>query len=367
MIHTENLRHNIRAISGMFPDGVLVCASVKANAYGHGSAEVSGICRKEGVSHLGVATPWEAKELRDAGDTGPIILYGPTSAEEIPVGIDAGLQFMVTHDSYMETLISRLEEREKKDWPVHLKVDTGMGRVGYPPEEAVAAARRIADSKVLKLAGLATHFPVSDSEDPDDMAFTEKQFGMMQEIRDALRKEGIDPGILHVSNSGGIALHPEMVVPGMMIRPGIALYGYGPTLPVENPQKPVMEFRTRITSIKKVKEGTTVSYGRTWKAGKDCLIATIPAGYADGYPRPVSNKAEVLIRGKLYPVAGTICMDQCMINLGSETGVQEGDTAVLFGPDLQGPDAERIAGLAGTISYEITCGISARVPREYVD
>ena len=347
--------------------GVDICASVKANAYGHGFVEVARILREMNVRCLGVATPWEGRELRAAGDSGCVILYGPSSEEEIPAAVEADLQPMVTHESYLLSFARLLKERGVSRRPVHLKVDTGMGRVGFMPEDALRAARLINQSPQLELAGLATHFPVADSVDPGDREFTRSQFALLMQISRRLRSGGIDPGVIHVSNSGGIALHPEMNTPGMMVRPGIALYGYGPALPVDEPQRPVMELRTKISAIKKIRAGTSISYGRTWHADEDCWIATLPVGYADGYPRLMSNRAEVLIGGRCYPVAGTVCMDQCMVNLGPETDAGIGDIAILFGPDGAGPNADDIAGLAGTISYEITCGISARVPRQYVN
>jgi alanine racemase len=152
-----------------------------------------------------------------------------------------------------------------------------------------------------------------------------------------------------------------------MVRPGIALYGYGPPDAGITGLKPVMELKTRVTEIKKVQPGTTVSYGRTWRASAETWIATLPVGYADGYPRLLSNRSDVLIGGKRYPVAGTICMDQLMVNLGPVTTVQPGDEAILFGPGCGGPDARELADIIGTISYEITCGIAMRVPRVYVD
>ncbi len=280
------------------------------------------------------------------------------------MAVDAGLELMVTDRHYMNALIRTLENKKATQHPVHLKVDTGMGRVGFSPEETVWAARTISESRRLRLCGLATHFPVADSKSPEDMEFTGSQYNYLSALAEKIRSEGINPGTIHVANSGGIALHGQMNQPGMMVRPGIALYGYGPKLPVEDAQKPVMELRTEITSIKKVPAGTSISYGRTWFAEEDCWIATLPVGYADGYPRLLSNRGEVLISGKRFPLAGTICMDQCMVNLGPEACAAVGDEVILFGPDNLGPDAEELANLMGTISYEITCGISPRVPRK---
>ncbi|MCK5248535.1 MAG: alanine racemase, partial [Spirochaetaceae bacterium] len=184
-------------------------------------------------------------------------------------------------------------------------------------------------------------------------------------VTEEIRSAGIDPGVIHAANSGGIALSPETAFG--MVRPGIALYGYGAPIRRGHPLKPVMELKTRITALKKVPPGTTVSYGRTWKSSSECWIATLPVGYADGYSHLLSNRARVLIAGKRHPVAGTVCMDQLMVDLGQDTDVRLHDEVVLFGPDPEGPDAEELADIIGTISYEITCGISARVPRVYID
>lgn len=367
LIHITNLQRNVAGIRKTLPEGTKICASVKAEAYGHGAETVRRILRDMGVEYLGVATPWEGEMLRRAGDDGPIILYSPSSSEEIPITIEAGLQPMVTDEGYLEALAGYLGNQQKRDWPVHLKMDTGMGRVGCRPQDALQFARTIDESPLFTMAGLATHFPTADSQNPDDMAFTRSQTGTLLEVAEAIRAAGINPGIIHAANSGGIALHAEDVTGEMMVRPGIALYGYGPVLPVSEPQKPVMELRTRITALKKVEAGTSISYGRTWRAPEDTWIATLPLGYADGYSRLLSNKAEALAGGTRVPIVGTVCMDQCMVNLGPDTEMKVGDEVILFGPDPAGPDAEEIAGLMGTISYEVTCGISARVPRIVVD
>ncbi len=366
LIHLDNLSHNVTRIKQTIPDGTMICASVKAEAYGHGFNVIHQHLRGMGVEYLGVATPWEGQLLRQAGDEGAIILYGPSSAEEIPIALQAGLHLMVTDRTYLDALAGELGKSEKKNWRVHLKVDTGMGRVGCQPGEALEMARLLDESPLFNLTGLATHFPVGDSEKTDDRDFTRSQMKTLWKIADEIKAAGINPGIIHAANSGGIALHVSDIAQGMMVRPGIALYGYGPPLPGLAPQKPVMELVTKITALKKVPTGTSVSYGRTWSARENTWIATIPVGYADGYSRILSNKVEVLINGDRYPVVGTICMDQCMVNLGPEMDSKVGDEVTLFGPDTSGPDAEEIAGLMGTISYEVTCGISARVPRIYI-
>ena len=364
-IHLDSLASNLAAVRGTVPAGTLVCAAVKADAYGHGALRVAEALRDAGVEYLGVATPFEGLELREAGDKGGIILYGPTTPEEIPVTVSAGLEPMAPGREYILALAGEAAGRGKgKPLRVHLKVDTGMGRVGCRPEEAPALARLIAETPALELAGVATHFPVGDSQAEDHLGFTRGQVALLKGVADEIAASGIDPGILHAANSGGVAFGSGTELG--MVRPGIALYGYGPGLSSGESLCPVMELKTRITAVKKIRAGETVSYGRTWEAPEDSWVATLPVGYADGYSRLLSNRARVLIKGRTHPVVGTVCMDQMMVRLDGEGDIAPYDEVTLFGPDPAGPDAEELAGLMGTISYEVTCGISRRVPRIYV-
>ncbi len=364
-IHLEALKSNLRHIRAEIPDGTAICAAVKANAYGHGVLPVAKALRASGVEVLGVSSPFEGEQLRKGGDSGRILLFGPTVPEEIPLSIESGLEIMVTGEPYLRSLEEALNTAPAEEpVHVHLKVDTGMGRVGCLPEEAVNLALKISTHPRLILTGIATHFPSADSEEPQDIEFTREQTRQLASVAEEIRSAGLNPGIVHAANSGGIALNPGASFG--MVRPGIALYGYGIALKTGRPLKPVMGLKTRITALKKVSPGTTVSYGRTWTSPGKNWIATLPIGYADGYPRAMSNRGEVLIAGKRYPVAGRICMDQTMINLGGKTDIRLNDEVTLFGPDPAGPNAEELAEITGTISYEITCGISARVPRVYI-
>jgi len=377
-IYLDTLRENLKKLRRIIPRETAICAAVKANAYGHGVLPVSATLRDGGVELLGVSSPFEGIELREGGDGGRILLLGPTVEDEIPLTIAARLEPVITDAAYLSSferiLTSYPDIKQSTDWNlinsskiegklrVHLKVDTGMGRVGCRPDEAPILAKRISSNPRLSLAGTATHFPSADSNDPEDIAFTKSQILSLQKVADELRKNGINPGAIHASNSGGIFISPEASLD--MVRPGILLYGYGKASKVEIEFTPIMEFVTKITAIKKVSRGTCISYGRTWKAPESTWIATLPVGYADGYPRLCSNRSEVLISGKRYPVVGAVCMDQMMVNLGPATDVHLGDEAILFGP--RGPDAAELASLIGTISYEIICGISPRVPRVFV-
>lgn len=363
-IHCDYLRSNLAAIRGSIPEGTLICAALKANAYGHGAGPVSRIMRQEGVEILGVSSPSEGEELRRLGDKGRILVYGPSVPEEVPVTLDAALETMISDAVFLEVLEHALKSRPASfRLPVHLKIDTGMGRIGCRPSEALTLARRMAGNPQMELAGLATHFPSADSDAPEDMEFTRHQTGVLESVSQQLRHNDINPGLVHAANSGAMALSPGSAL--NMVRPGIALYGYGKNIGMDK-LKPVMELVTRITAIKKVFPGESVSYGRTWRAERETWIATVPAGYADGYRRALSNKGEVLIGKRCYPVAGTVCMDQMMVNLGPQTTINLYDEVTLFGADSRGPSAEDLAEVSSTISYEILCGISARVPRIYL-
>jgi alanine racemase len=235
--------------------------------------------------------------------------------------------------------------------------------MGTRPENAAELAAFIVSQKSLKLGGMATHLSVSDSLDPADIAYTKAQLSRFREAAESIKKAGIDPGLLHAANSGALCFHEDAYFD--LIRPGIFVYGYSPAagIPGGLEAEPVMELRSAVVFIKKVRKGEDVSYGRTWTAPEDTYIGTLPVGYADGLPRLLSNRHSVYINGRPYPQVGRICMDQCMVNLGPRTDVKRGDEAVIFGPDVE--TAADIAAKIGTISYEILCNINKRVPRVY--
>jgi alanine racemase len=243
---------------------------------------------------------------------------------------------------------------------VHLKVDTGMGRLGLQWKEAAELAKTIAKTKNVELEGVWTHFAASDDE---DKTFTLEQLENFQHFLNALRKEGIQAKLVHTANSAATLAFPESHFD--LVRPGIAVYGYHSspyTATIEARIKPVMTLTAPITFIKKVKAGTPVSYSRMWTAPKDTTIATVRIGYADGYPRLLTNKGEVWIQNQLRPIAGRVCMDQIMVDVG-DLEVQLGERVTLFGPE--GIDAETLGNRYGTISYDVLTGISPRVERVY--
>jgi alanine racemase len=362
IIYLSNIRSNIRAIRAHVGKSVKICIAVKADGYGHGAVEVAKVAVSEGIEFLGVATLSEAAELRQAGIRIPVILLSLCVPDEIRdiVALDV---LPVVASADLADLFAAESGRQGKKTGCHLKIDTGMGRIGCTPEEAPALAEKIAVNPSLSLAGVCTHFPGSDLS---DKSFTNGQIRRFSRAVDAIRARGIDPGLIHAANSGAINEIPESYF--NLVRPGIMVYGYYPSREQSRALalKPAMEFRTRVVFLKKVGKGTPISYGMTYRAPEDAWIATLPVGYADGYNRLLSNRGRVAINGMIYPVVGRICMDQCLVNLGSQTDVRLYDDAVLFGPEPPAKSAEEIADQLETISYEVTCLVGKRVPRIFI-
>jgi len=366
IVHLGRFLGNFKAIQERIGPGRRICVPVKADAYGHGAAEIARISLAAGAYCLGVADAQEGAALRKEGISVPILLFSQPLPAEIPEILENSLTPLVSDGEYIEMLAKTAAEARIR-LPVHLKIDTGMGRMGCVPAEAPSLARQIAAFPFLEYAGTATHLAVSDSAAPEDRSYTEQQIARFKEALEKIRAAGIDPGIVHAANSGAVVLHPEAWFD--MVRPGIILYGYNLAGTSSPEVKPVMELRTNVALIKRVKKGETVSYGRTWTSASDTTIAVLPVGYADGLPRLASNKWQAVINGKTYPLVGRICMDQCMADLGPDAAPSAGrevrrwDEAVIFGGSA--PDAAILAERIGTIPYEITCNINKRVPRVY--
>lgn len=363
IVHLENLRHNIGLLREELESSVRVCMAVKADAYGHGAVQVSRVAVEEGIEALGIAIVEEGDELRAAGIENPILLFSPTVPDEIP-GIVRNRIIPLLSGEQFALLVAEEAERQNRIARVHLKVDTGMGRVGCKPEQVEKLAESIDSNPWLRLDGICTHFPTADVR---DNGFTLRQVGILKDCVQRIRQKGIDPGTVHAANSGAILGCRESHFD--MVRPGIMLYGYYPSKDQERRLdfKPVMEFTTKIVFLKSVKKGTRLSYGLTYETTTDTIIATLPVGYADGYSRALSNRAEVAVRGRRYPVVGRVCMDQCLVDLGPDAAVEMFEDVTLFGPGLEAPTAEEIADLMDTIPYEVTCLVGKRVPRVYVD
>ena len=366
VIHLDNFRGNFRAVQEKAGPDRRICVPVKADAYGHGAVRIARAALEAGASCLAVATVREGAELRENGVAAPVLLLSQPLFEEIPGIFENWLSPFVSDAAFADAL-NRAAAGIKL--PVHLKIDTGMGRMGCSPAEANALARRITGYPALEYAGTATHLAVSDSAAAGDIAYTRRQLTLFREVLDGIRAAGLDPGIVHAANSGGVILHPDSWFD--MVRPGILLYGYKSVEEAAAPETaarplrvaPVMELRTNVVFIRKMKKGDSLSYGRIWTAPQDTVVAVLPAGYADGLPRLASGKWQTLIGGKTYPLVGRICMDQCIVDLGHDSDVRRWDEAVLFGGSA--PDAAVLAERIGTIPYEITCNINKRVPRVY--
>jgi alanine racemase len=355
---------NLEAAVKRVGPGSSVCAAVKADAYGHGAVRIAGAALEAGAGCLAVALVSEGAELRRAGIKAPILLLSQALPEEMNELAALDLVSLAGDRETVEALARAAREAGKK-LMVHLKVDTGMGRMGCRPEEAAELAAFILSKETLVLGGMATHLAVSDSLEPGDIAYTKKQLACFREAAASVRTAGMETGVLHAANSGALCFHEDAFFD--MVRPGIFLYGYSPAGGITGglSAAPVMELRTAVVLVKKLRRGEAISYGRIWTAPEDTFVATLPAGYADGIPRLLSGRCHrVYIRGKPYPLVGRICMDQCMADLGPETNIRRWDEAVIFGPGTE--TAADIAAKTGTIPYEITCNISKRVPRVYV-
>ena len=357
----SNLEANIRYIRASIDNSTMMCLAVKANGYGHGAVEIGKKAINTGVEYLAVATLGEGEELKAIGPRARILLLGLPLPGEFPRIIRSGISAVVAD-------YSTCEEYQKAAMAtgvrarLHLKIDTGMGRIGCPPEQAAELAVAINRSPYLELEGVCTHFPVADSE---DRSFTQDQIDKFKHCITEMREAGVNPGIIHAANSAATQAYPDSWF--NMVRVGMAAYGYPQAVSSSSQYelKPVMEFISKIVFLKRVTAGIGLSYGLTHTTKGETVIATVATGYADGYSRAISNRGEVLIRGKRYPVVGTVCMDQLLVDLGPDPDAELYDDVVLFGPDTKGPDAAEVARWAGTISYEVTCGINGRVPRIY--
>lgn len=332
---------------------------VKANAYGHGAPSIARILEHEGITDFGVANIGEAIALRQQHAISPssrILAFCTPPPSHLPFYISHDTDLTVADNAGMQAA-SAAASAYGRTINIHVKTDTGMGRLGLPPEEAMQLCTAIEKDPNLTLKGVYTHFAESTSPD----SYTLRQLFRFREFCSEL-EHGTGRKILkHAANSGAILTMKESFLD--MVRPGIMLYGYPPAdgLPSAPELHPVMQLRARILFIKTVHKGSTISYDRTWKAPADCRIATIAAGYADGYPRTLSNRTSVTINGHNCPQRGTITMDQFMVELSPDADVATGDWAVLFGWD--GPSLQELAETCGTISYELLCAVSGRVSR----
>ena len=364
-VNLDNLAYNIRQIKNNIKAPASIMGIVKADGYGHGAVEISRVLLEEGVQRLGVAVLDEGIALRQEGIDVPILVLGYTP----PQLFDKVLEHRITPTlyNYQDALrLSELASKNGSSVKVHLKLDTGMGRIGMiPGQDSLDMVSNIYALPGIKIEGIFTHFSVADEK---DKTYTREQFKKFTGFVNALKERGIDIPLRHAGNSAASIDLPETHLD--MVRPGVILYGLYPSDEVEKGKlslKPLASLKTVISHVKTVPPGTSVGYGRKYISAGERVIATLPIGYADGYTRLLSGKASVLVHGTRAPLAGNICMDQCMIDVTGIEGVKVGDEVVLMG--RQGEEtitAEELASLLGTINYEIVCMIGKRVPRVYI-
>ena len=364
-IDLSALAHNFRIIRNQCGGGVKIMAAVKANAYGHGAVECARRLEAEGVDWFGVALPEEGAELRAAGTTKPILCLGGfwKGQEELC------LQKDLTPVAYRLDMIELFDSAARKAGviaDIHIKVDTGMGRLGVRADQVSEFCDRLKGFANIRVEGLMTHLASADDESRED--FTREQFDKFAQSIEVFHERGFQPTHIHTANSAAAFALPAQ---GNMIRPGGSLYGFRRDVFPPNFEapglRPVMALYSRIMLLKRVPKGERLGYGGTFETKRDSLIATIPIGYNDGYTRALSNRGRVIIRGQVAPVVGRVSMDMTLVDVTDIQGVAPDDQVTLLGKDGDASiTAEDIAETAGTISYEITCGISDRVPRVYL-
>ena len=363
-IDLKALAFNYHQIQRKIPKGVKILGVVKADAYGHGSIPVSRKLEQLGVEYLGVAMSDEGVLLRKAGIQTPILLLGGIYPEDVDWAFQFNLTPVVFQKESLHLLAGEAGKRRKRV-RVHLKVDTGMGRLGVPLQLWPSFLDEVKRYPNIEIEGILSHYSMADeTEDP----FTRRQWDSFQEAVAIAESAGIHFKYRHISNSAGLTAFPSWS--GNLVRPGIILYGSYPSPAFRNliKLKPVMTLKTRIGLLKQVPPGERISYGGTYVTKKESLMATLPIGYADGYRRQLSNRGQVLIRGRRASVVGRVCMDYIIADVTDIPRVSPGDTVVLMG--RQGREeitAEEIAGNIGTISYEVLCLVGKRVPRVYKD
>ena len=365
-IDLSNLEHNYLALRGMLPRGCRFLGVVKANAYGHGAIPVAKKLVDLGAEYLAVACLDEAVELRQAGIAAPILILGPT----LPNFADELLKYDLTQsvqDMELAKALSCAAVKSGKNMKIHIKVDTGMSRLGFlcnedTVDDSVREIVKVCSLPGLDAEGIFTHFANADG----DEEYTMRQFTRFMDTLDKLAELGVEFQIRHCAASAAVLNYPCTHLD--MVRPGIAQYGHYPDPSCEGLDGPglipLMTVKTRVVAVRDLKKGTSISYGCTHTLTRNSRVAVLPIGYADGLDRLLSNCGEVLIHGNRVPILGRVCMDLCMVDVTDIPEIQVGDEVTVFGPELP---LEEKADVVGTIQYEMLCGISRRVPRVYID
>lgn len=364
-IDLDALEHNYRRARTLTGSGVRYLGVVKADAYGHGAVQIGRKLESLGADYLAVSSLDEARELRHGGITMPVLILGHTPPDMVP-------ELIRYHITQAVSALAKAEEYSAAavacggTLRVHIKVDTGMSRLGFLVrgghfEGGIASIAAACALPGLDAEGIFTHFAVADEDGEEDEAYTREQFGLFTAVIDALAQRGRTFAIRHCANSGALARYPEMYLD--MVRPGIALYGAGADAQRLD-LRPVMSLKTCISTIKVFAPDTTVSYGRTFRTTERTRMGVLPIGYADGFFRGLSNRASVLTDQGSAPIRGRICMDMCMVDLTELPDVHVGDAVEIFG---QRQRVDDLASILGTIPYELTCAVSKRVPRLYLE
>lgn len=358
-VNLDNLSHNFFQIKKLLAPSTKIMVTVKADAYGHGLIPVSKRLLSSGVDFLGAASIDEGIKLREAGIKLPVLIMGIVLKKDLAPVFKYGLTATVC-DEELATALNNKARALDKHANVHIKVDTGMGRIGVLPQDAEGLVKNISKLKYLRIEGLFTHFACADRS----KEFTCHQLDLFNLLIRKLKKSGIDIPLTHAANSMGIIDYKMSHL--NMVRPGLIIYGLYPKENLKINLKPVLSLKTKVVFVKKLPKGSGISYGHEYITKKDTTVVTLPIGYGDGYPRNLSNRAPVLIRGRRFKISGRICMDQVMVDIGSFP-VKVGDEVVLIG--AQGENkitAEELANLSATIPYEIVCGLGSRIPRAYI-
>lgn len=364
-INLSNLEHNYRALRGMLPRGCRFVGVVKANAYGHGVIPVAKKLEELGTEYFAVACLDEAIELREAGIATPILILGPTPAAFSSQLLQYNLTQAV-QDAVEASVLSEMAVQADKPLKIHIKVDTGMSRLGFLCDEehadvSVEEIAKVCSLPNLQAEGIFTHFANADGDEDYSM----RQLTRFLDVLDKLSAKSVNFEIRHCAASAAVLNYPCAHLD--MVRPGIALYGHYPDPSCEDLDGPglipVMTLKTRIAALRELSAGTCISYGCTHTLNRDSRVAVLPIGYADGFDRLLSNRTEMMVAGQRVPVLGRICMDMCMVDVTEIPDVNVGDEVIVFGSEFP---LEEKADTVGTIQYEMLCGVSRRVPRIYL-
>lgn len=365
-VSLDAIAHNTGLFRKQIAEGCRLMAVVKANGYGHGAVQAAQAAIYAGADCLGVALVDEALQLRAAGISQPILVLGYTPPFGVEAAVRQGITLTVDTQEVLQETIA-CAKKQGCAARIHLKVDTGMSRIGLSTTRAVIELAELAAAAApfVILEGVFTHFADADGPDP---AYTLEQFARFQACLDALEAHGLHVPIKHCCNSAATMRFPQMHLD--LVRIGIALYGLYPSAQLRLPEYPLqqaMQLKTKIASLRRIKPGQTVGYGRTYRAAEERLIATVPIGYADGLSRTLSNRGFALVRGHRVPIIGRVCMDQTMLDVTDVESVQAGEEVILFGGtgEAASISIDEVADWIGTINYEVVCQLGVRVPRVY--